>query len=128
MFIGYIKKYVRKCKDCKRTKTLSKFANAGKKKGIEYKRHLCKKCYMKYVGKARQKKRDWLIEYKSTLLCENCSYDKNPRVLHFHHKDKNNKRCNVGDMVGSGYSIESIKKEINKCIVLCSNCHQENHW
>jgi hypothetical protein len=128
MLIAYIKKYVRKCKRCKRTKTLSKFANAGTIKGVKYKRRLCKKCYTISKSKARQKKRDWYVEYKSTLLCENCGYDKNPRVLHFHHKNKKDKMHNVSDMIGNGYSIDSVKKEINKCIVLCSNCHQENHW
>jgi|TARA_R100001530_G_scaffold91227_1_gene63371 hypothetical protein len=128
MLIGYIKRYVRKCKECNRTKTLSKFANAGTVKGVKYKRYICRKCYTILKGKARNKKRDWLIEYKSTLLCERCGYDKNPRALHFHHKNNVDKMCNVGDMVGRGYSISSIKKEISKCIVLCANCHHEKHW
>jgi len=123
----YIIKYIRKCKRCKRNKLLYKFANAGTVKGKNYKRYYCKKCYSVVKGQARKRKSDWLIEYKSTLQCSKCGYDKNPRVLHFHHISNKNKVYNVSDMVGKGCSITNIKKEIRKCIVLCANCHQEKH-
>jgi hypothetical protein len=31
-------------------------------------------------------------------------------------------------MVTSNYSKERIKKEIDKCIVLCANCHRKEHY
>ena len=123
----YIIKYIRKCRRCKRNKLLYKFANAGTVKGKNYKRHHCKKCYSAIKGQARKRKSDWLIEYKSTLQCSKCDYDRNPRALHFHHVSNKNKAYNVSDMVGKGCSIANIKKEIRKCIVLCANCHQEKH-
>ena len=83
-------KYIRKCKRCKRNKLLYKFANAGTIKGKNYKRYYCKKWYSAVKGQARKRKSDWLIEYKSTLQCSQCSYDKNPRALHFHHTSNKN--------------------------------------
>ena len=46
---------------------------------------------------------------------------------HRYIRDNKDKIYNVSDMIGRGYSITNIKKEIRKCIVLCANCHQEKH-
>ncbi len=35
---------------------------------------------------------------------------------------------NIGDAVRDGISLDRIKKEINKCIVLCANCHAIRHY
>jgi hypothetical protein len=123
----YIRKYIRKCKHCKCIKLLYKFANAGVMKGKHYKRYECKKCYNKIKKQDTQIKRNWMIEYKSTLQCFICGYHENQTALHFHHISKKDKKHNVSDMVGRGYSITNIKKEIRKCIVLCANCHYEYH-
>ena len=54
--------------------------------------------------------------------------ENHPACLDFHHKDKKDKSFNVAIMASSGYSIEKIKEEIAKCIVLCSNCHRKEHY
>ena len=46
--------------------------------------------------------------------------------LSFHHKN-GNKTGNISDMVNRGYGINRIQKEIDKCIVLCLNCHAKLH-
>jgi len=57
--------------------------------------------------------------------CFYCGYDKCVAALDFHHIDTNkefkisNVRC---------YSKKKLKAEIDKCIVLCSNCHREVHF
>jgi hypothetical protein len=44
-----------------------------------------------------------------------------PRALEFDHfRDK---KYNLAKMVGAGYCIETIEKEIEKCEVRCANCH-----
>jgi hypothetical protein len=49
-----------------------------------------------------------------------------PCCLSYHHYE-DNKEGNISDMVNKGYGISKIKAEIDKCIVLCLNCHSKLH-
>jgi len=65
----------------------------------------------------------WIREYKNKIGCLYCG-EKDYRCLDFHHKDpKDKKRC-LSQM--HLYSMATIKKEIEKCEVICSNCHRKN--
>ncbi len=68
-----------------------------------------------------------LDDYKKTLACERCGFA-DYRALEFHHDDRHEKDFNVADMIRSDLSIEAIEREIKKCVVLCSNCHQIEHY
>ena len=69
---------------------------------------------------------DWYKDYKSQLICRVCG-ESHPACLDFHHKDEN-KECGISRMVYKGCSIDNIKTEINKCTVLCANCHRKEHY
>ena len=64
-----------------------------------------------------------LIQYKGGE-CEICDYKKSIWALEFHHKDPNEKDFGIS---GKSWSFERLKKEVDKCILVCSNCHQEIH-
>lgn len=64
-----------------------------------------------------------LVEYKGGE-CSICGYDKSLRALHFHHVDPNEKDFTISS---KSYSYERLKKEVDKCILVCSNCHCEIH-
>jgi len=49
-----------------------------------------------------------------------------PCCLSFHHKNED-KVGNISDMSNKGYSIKRIQKEIDKCDILCLNCHTKLH-
>jgi len=49
-----------------------------------------------------------------------------PCCLSYHHEN-GDKTGNISDMVNRGYGINRIQKEIDKCIVLCLNCHAKLH-
>lgn len=65
------------------------------------------------------------IAYKGGK-CKKCGYNKCNSALDFHHVKQKNKKFSIAK---SGYtrSWESIKKELDKCILICSNCHRELH-
>ena len=59
--------------------------------------------------------------------CESCGYDKCIAALEFHHKDPSKKDFSVSTD-GTTKSWEKLKAEIEKCSLLCSNCHREEHY
>ena len=60
--------------------------------------------------------------YLATHPCVDCG-ERDRIVLTFDHVT-GEKRANVSDMVQGGFGLESIKAEIEKCDVVCFNCHQ----
>lgn len=59
--------------------------------------------------------------------CSNCGYDKNYAALQFHHLDPKIKERGLDLRKLSNSNIKKILLEIDKCILLCSNCHFEVH-
>ena len=88
-------------------------------------KYRCVKCRSVAVQKRRDKTKQILVEYKGGK-CEICGYDKCIQALEFHHLDPNQKDFGIG---AKGYtrSIEKNKLEVDKCILVCSNCHREIH-
>ena len=108
---------IRECK--KHGLTEFRQYNNGKNKNKAYK---CMKCNVDAVTRRRHLIKEKAIAYKGGK-CEKCGYNKCVRALEFHHTDKN-KEFGIG---AKGYtrSWEEVKKELDKCILLCSNCHKE---
>jgi len=73
----------------------------------------------------RKRQQAFVAKEKISSGCKKCGYDKHPSALDYHHKNDKEKFADVSTMVTQGYSTERIQKEIEKCIVLCSNCHKE---
>lgn len=78
------------------------------------------------VIKSRKNKLQWFVELKRSLKCSRCSFS-HPAALEFHHRDPLTKISGVTDMVFKNVSRELILQEIDKCDVLCSNCHRIEH-
>ena len=87
-----------------------------------YKRN--KEKELKRILKRRKKIRQWFKAYKQKYFCVSCN-EKDSCCIDFHHK--NRKIFNVSAMVHRGFSINTIKKEIEKCTPLCANCHRKKH-
>lgn len=73
-----------------------------------------------------KKIKKYIQNYKLSKGCAICGYDKCAAALDFHHNGKD-KTIGTGQAFGSR-SLENVKKEIEKCDVLCSNCHRELHY
>jgi hypothetical protein len=70
---------------------------------------------------ARNKAKEFIAAYFATHPCVDCG-EGDPIILTFDHVI-GEKRGNASDMIQSGYGVESIKAEIEKCEVVCFNCH-----
>lgn len=65
------------------------------------------------------------IKYKGGA-CQFCGYKKSVYALTFHHVDPTQKDFGIGGD-GSTRSWERTKAELDKCVLLCANCHAEEH-
>ena len=85
----------------------------------------CKQCRLDGVSKRRKNIKIKAVEYKGGK-CEVCGYDKYIGALEFHHLDPKKKDFNLS-YKGCTRKWETVKKEIDKCALVCSNCHKEIH-
>lgn len=83
----------------------------------------CGKCQAKLNEENRVKQRIDAIEYKGGK-CEHCGYNKYRGALEFHHIDPTQKDVKN---FKPGSSKKKFLAEVDKCILLCSNCHREEH-
>ena len=65
--------------------------------------------------------RRFILEYYKLNPCS-CGETRAP-CLQANHIDPSKKEYNIANMVGKGLSIELIKKELDKCEIMCANCH-----
>jgi len=79
----------------------------------------------KAVSKRRQKIRELAIEYKGKK-CNVCGYHKCQAALEFHHI-KGKKDFGLSHN-GITRSWEKTRQELDKCILVCANCHRELHF
>lgn len=101
------------CKVCGETDR-SKFYGKMKSK--------CYKCHGDHLEEYRLQVRDEALEYKGGK-CEYCGYSKYKGALEFHHKDPTQK-----DPKGlRKYNRTKLFAELDKCVLLCANCHREEH-
>lgn len=99
--------------------------------GIKKPRWKCKKCLYLTSKTYLKRLKTKCIEYKGGQ-CELCGYNKCNRALHFHHTNPDEKDFSIGDRnpftnIKGTKKWSSIKKELDKCVLLCSNCHYEEH-
>ena len=122
------------CSACKETKSLSKFnKDSSRKDGLQY---WCTECSRKRYretdhvntreyGKQRvADTKEKMVEYLKNKQCINCGEDDHI-VFDFHHVDPSKKDF----IISGGYmrKWEKILIEINKCVILCANCHRRVH-
>lgn len=75
--------------------------------------------------KWEKKQQETFLKLKSILKCNNC-IENDPVCLEFHHLNPIEKEGNIS-ILARKYSFKRLQKEIDKCIVLCANCHRKEH-
>lgn len=71
-----------------------------------------------------RRKKKHVEEIKNDRGCVNCG-ETEPCCLDFHHLE--DKDYNISKMIGDDASLEKIDEEIDKCVVICANCHRKHH-
>ena len=100
-----------------------------KEKQAIYSKSYYEKNKKEVIQKINEKKkvhREWFALFKSTLKCTVCGEDRSA-TLDFHHVTPTNTNKKVHKLVSDGHTKTRILKEIDKCVVLCSNCHRVHH-
>ena len=130
----------KKCSKCKNTKNIDEFhtdksrndghASYCKECDREYHRqhYLNHKQYYKTKAKKYRKQyKEWFKSLKQELSCASCNED-HIACLVFHHLDPSKKDFDVSKCTRNQYSKLKVLQEIEKCVVLCSNCHRKLHY
>lgn len=86
----------------------------------------CKKCRYEHIKNRRKRIKQKAVSYKGGK-CSICGYSKCIQALEFHHLDPNKKDFGVSSKWNSK-SWEVIVAELDKCVLVCANCHRELHW
>jgi hypothetical protein len=81
------------------------------------------------VTKSRRKRKVEALEYRGGMKCSRCGFDEPiPDCYAFHHRDPKTKDPSWNKMKTNNWTFEKIKEEIDKCDVVCHNCHSIIHW
>jgi hypothetical protein len=129
------------CTGCETELDISEFhPNNTKHDGLQTQCKKCRALYNKehykknrdiYVRRRdlhRKETQDFLRDFKKKSKCKECGEDRWV-CLDFHHRDPEEKNGNLYELSNKqGYSIARLQEEINKCDILCANCHRVLHW
>jgi transposase-like protein len=82
----------------------------------------CRKCCVDAVVRRRARMRSMLIA-EAGGACVLCRFDTHPSALQFHHVDPGQKSFTIRN--GDTRSLERMRREASKCVLLCANCHAQ---
>lgn len=104
------------------------FCERCKKESEQYKSYkkLCRECVVRKTFEKRRRTKQLAVNYKGGS-CEICGYNKCLEALDFHHIDPCTKDGNIANLLTKCLSIDRLKNELDKCQLLCRNCHAEAH-
>lgn len=77
------------------------------------------------IKEKRQRIQDrklFVDEIKLRNGCSLCGYNKNPAALDFHHREN---KVGAISIVRNNFGLKKLLEEIDKCEILCANCHRE---
>jgi len=123
------------CKTCKLDKDESLFSSSQ----LKLTNGRCRECqaelvkahyqknkttYQERDAKRRAKYKDFISKFKD-VPCKDCGKKYPPYVMDFDHLDPTIKSFTIGKAASKCVNLEEIIQEINKCEVVCANCHRE---
>ena len=85
-----------------------------------------KKDLIQKINAKKKAHRTWFVNFKKQLACVTCGYN-HSAALDFHHVEQKKSNKKVHELVSDGHTKKRILAEIDKCVVLCANCHRIHH-
>ena len=85
----------------------------------------CKPCTNEQTLERQRKFKKQCVEHLGGS-CEHRGYDRYYGCLEFHHKDPNEKDFSIAKAKLTSFN-QKVKDELDKCMLLCANCHREEH-
>jgi hypothetical protein len=85
----------------------------------------CKACNREAVRKHRRRRADYVRALKLERGCMRCGYARSAAALDFHHRDPSLKKFSISQAITRPW--DAVLSEIEKCDVICRNCHAELH-
>ncbi len=113
------------CKYCNRSFPDEDFGVAKTTSVKVFRRRKCRYCYGATKQSLIDRYTNWMNAYKKMRGCKICKIS-DPRVLDFHHRESESKLITIGGF-RNNVGIKRIKKEIEKCDIVCANCHRILH-
>lgn len=113
----------RVCPSCKNNKHVNEYYSRRKNNCSGY----CRDCVARDTIQRGRKLKLECIKYKGGK-CIKCGYKKCPAALDFHHRNPKEKDFSLCKKYGCRKINERIKKELDKCDLVCANCHREIHF
>ena len=110
------------CKRCSTEKSSDEFYR--RRKGTDLSPY-CKPCTNDQVLVRQRRFKEKCVEYLGGS-CVHCGYDRYFGTLEFHHKDPTQKDFTIANARLTTFN-ERIEAELDKCLLLCANCHREQH-
>jgi hypothetical protein len=114
-----------KCNHCDVELTQDNWRYMGRKRPA----YTCTVCDRVHANIRKQAAREFVAKYKIEKGCEYCGYNKTHYALdlaHIDREDKSHQCKNNKSAYNQNWSINRIKIELEKCRILCANCHRED--
>jgi len=114
-------KEIKLCPHCNVTKSVNAFYP--KRDGSGY-ASWCRECNKEDAERRYHSIKKERLKYRGSK-CSSCGYDKCIASLDFHHTDPTKKEFSIEDCDKN--DLEAVMPELDKCVILCKNCHAEIH-
>lgn len=119
------------CSSCNLEKSIENFYKIAGKGNLKKPCSYCIECSRnKLQNKKYNEFKSLAVNYKGGK-CINCGYNRCIKALEFHHLDPRAKEFNISTILSwrkyTNRSEDELKKELDKCVLLCANCHREAH-
>ncbi len=111
------KKLTKVCKTCRNARAREHY------KKTDYRREHA----AENVKRCKKRRRKEISDLKERKPCEDCGGVFPAPCMDYHHKDSEEKSFGISYAISKGFSRERIAAEIEKCVLICANCHRIRH-